>query len=90
MKTWVKGFTRSDGTKVKGHYREIPDLYSDRKRQKTFAKKVEMSGDVDGPYQKMILQAHRSVRSKRKESSPAIKRWAGANYAKGLKLKIKE
>jgi hypothetical protein len=86
-KVWVKGFTKDDGTKVKGHYREIPDLYGSRKEQKTFAKKVQMTGNLDGSYQRMILQAGRW---KRKQSSPAIKRWAGANYAKGINLKIKE
>lgn len=86
-KVWIKGFTKADGSKVKGHYREIPDLYSDRKRQKLFAKKVERSGDVDGSYQKMILQANRS---KRKPSSPSLKRYAGYGYANNFKYKIKE
>lgn len=41
-KIWIKGFTRSDGTKVKGHYRDVEWVPSTARGKKTMANKIRL------------------------------------------------
>lgn len=85
-KVWVKGYTKDDGTKVKGHYRDVDDLYSDRKRQKTLENKVRLGAEPKSAMMQMIKQSNRSSR---KKGEAGLKRVYGLNIARGIKLATK-
>jgi hypothetical protein len=45
-KVWVKGFTKDDGTKVKGHYRDTPAKFANKKLEASMANRMRL-GDKD-------------------------------------------
>lgn len=78
-KVWVKGFTRADGVKVKGHYREVYDRMVDPKRQRQVVAKVRLGRDYENSLQQGIAAAKRHG----KQSVKARKRQYGSALAKG-------
>ncbi len=74
-KIWVKGFTRADGVKVKGHYRDV-ELGGalDRNRMKKVSNLLAMGQDVDKIKRQMRSEL---LRSKRTVSSAVKKRIYG-------------
>ncbi len=74
-KVWVKGFTKSDGTKVKGHYRDVEMGGAiDRQRKKKVSNLLAMGQDVDKIKSKMRSEL---LRSKRPASEAVKKRIYG-------------
>jgi hypothetical protein len=81
-KIWVKGYTKPDGTKVKGHYREVERLYSDKKSTKKYETAVRMGADPKVALLKMIKNTNQSRRT---PDSATLKKILGLNYSFGSK-----
>ena len=77
-KVWVKGFTKDDGTKVKGHYREMSGRMLDPKRQRQVVAKMRLGADGEKALKKSIEAAKRSG----KQSVKSLKRQYGSALAR--------
>jgi hypothetical protein len=76
---YVKGYTKPDGTKVKGHYRDVPGKMFDRKRQQQVVAKIRMGDDPKKALQKVTDAARRGG----KQSVRGLKKQYGAMLAQG-------
>lgn len=61
-KIWIKGYVKPDGTKVKGHYRDVDQIPGSRKEAKTMASRIRMGMT---PQKASDLMAKKSFRSSR-------------------------
>lgn len=86
-KVWVKGHTRSDGTKVKGHYREVSGRYYDRTRQEHFVNRIRLGETPNQAEKRINIQVDRRRWAKGgalPASSPSTRKKAyGRGIAKG-------
>jgi hypothetical protein len=79
-KVWIKGYIKPDGTKVKGHYREVSDRLVEPKRQRQVVAKVRLGGD----YEKSLQSGIEAAKRHKKYSVTNQKKVYGNALAKAL------
>jgi hypothetical protein len=77
-KIWVKGYTKPDGTKVKGHFREVSGRMLDPKRQRQVAARIRLGEEPEKALQKGVEIARRGGR----QSTKALKKQYGSALAR--------
>jgi len=92
---YVKGYTKPDGTKVKGHYREVNTesggaaLALDRKNKKYISSKIKMGESAENAYQKIQSRYFAARTLRGAKSATMNKRLYGRSLAMGVNYKSK-
>ncbi len=79
-KIWVKGYTKPNGTKVKGHYRDVESRFRNPKTQKVYEAKLRAGRD-DEATRDMLFKRDQIRRIKDRETPTEIARRYGTALA---------
>ncbi len=85
-KVWVKGYTKPDGTKVKGHYREVGSVFvPSRTSRKQTANALRMGGNPEDIKLQEMRRRLNAAWNKKPAGAAEVKRQYGKNLVQSIK-----
>jgi len=84
-RVWVKGFTKSDGTKVKGHYRDVAATTTirDNEALRNFASSISPNDNLYGVRTKKSIKVFsnkKAFKNASKKATGAYGRFSSSNF----------
>jgi hypothetical protein len=76
-KVWIKGYTKPDGTKVKGHYRDVSDRMGSRKRDAQLVNRIRLGESPESAVNKSFGAISRRTTKGRRSPSSELKKLYG-------------